>query len=64
MELNDRLRVILEGHLNWGKCRLDGVIGMLLALAGITPVHPLPSDQENLALLTIVFWWAHKTGEW
>lgn len=32
MELNDGLRVILKGHLGWGKCRLDCFIGMLLAL--------------------------------
>ena len=25
--------MILKGHLGWGKCRLDGFVGMLLALA-------------------------------
>jgi hypothetical protein len=32
MKLSDGLRVILKGHLGWGKCRLDCFIGMLLAL--------------------------------
>jgi len=32
MELRAGLRVILKGHLGWGKCRLDCFIGMLLAL--------------------------------
>jgi len=31
MELSDGLRVILKGHLDWGKCRLDCFVGMLLA---------------------------------
>ena len=30
MKLSDGLRVILRGHLGWGKCRLDCFIGMLL----------------------------------
>lgn len=32
MELGDGLKVILKGHLGWGKCRLDCFVGMLLAL--------------------------------
>jgi hypothetical protein len=32
MKLSDGLRVILKGHLGWGKCRVDCFIGMLLAL--------------------------------
>jgi len=31
MELSDGLRVILKGHLDRGKCRLDCFVGMLLA---------------------------------
>lgn len=29
MELSDGLRVILKGHLGWGKCRVGCFIGML-----------------------------------
>lgn len=39
MELSDGLRVILKGHLGWGKCRLDCFIGMLLALVRLKHVN-------------------------
>ena len=39
MELSDGLRVILKGHLGWGKCRLDCFVGMLLALVRLKHVN-------------------------
>lgn len=47
MELSDGLRMILKGHLGWGKCRLDCFIGMLLAL--------LRLKQVNLTQLALAF---------
>jgi hypothetical protein len=47
MDLNDELRVILKGHLGWGKCRLDCFIRMLLALVRLKRI--------NLMLLTLAF---------
>jgi hypothetical protein len=45
MELSDGLRVILKGHLDWGKCRTDCFIGMLLALVRLKRM-----DLTQLAL--------------
>lgn len=39
MELGDGLRVILKGHLGWGKCRLDCFTGMLLALIRLKHIN-------------------------
>ena len=39
MELNDGLRVILKGHLDWNKCRLDCFTGMLLALIRLKHIN-------------------------
>ncbi|WP_305910357.1 IS4 family transposase (plasmid) [Methylomarinum sp. Ch1-1] len=39
MAVSDGLRVILKGHLDWGKCRLDCFIGMLLALVRLKHVN-------------------------
>lgn len=39
MKLSDGLRVILKGHLGWGKCRLDCFIGMLLALVRLKHIN-------------------------
>lgn len=39
MELSDGLRVILKGHLGWGKCRLDCFVGMLLALVRLKHIN-------------------------
>ncbi len=47
MELSDGLRMILKGHLGWGKCRLDCFVGMLLAL--------LRLKQVNLTQLALAF---------
>jgi len=47
MELSDGLRVILKGHLDWGKCRLDCFIGMLLALVRL--------KRMNLTQLALAF---------
>ena len=47
MDLSDGLRVILKGHLGWGKCRLDCFIGMLLAL--------IRQKHINLTQLALAF---------
>lgn len=47
MELSDGLRVILKGHLGWGKCRLDCFAGMLLALVRL--------KRMNLTQLALAF---------
>ena len=47
MELSDGLRSILKVHLNWHKSRLDGFVGMLLAL--------LRLRQINLTQLALAF---------
>lgn len=47
MELDDGLRAILKGHLDWNKCRLDCFIGMLLAL--------LRLKRVNLTQLALAF---------
>jgi len=47
MELSDGLRVILKGHLDWGKCRLDCFVGMLLALVRL--------KRMNLTQLALAF---------
>jgi hypothetical protein len=47
MELNDGLKPILKEHFDWGKCRLDCFIGMLLGL--------LRLKQINLTQLALAF---------
>jgi hypothetical protein len=47
MKLSDGLRVILKGHLGWGKCRLDCFTGMLSALMRL--------KQVNLTQLALAF---------
>jgi hypothetical protein len=47
MKISDGLRVILKGHLGWGKCRLNCFVGMLLALVRL--------KRMNLTQLALAF---------
>ena len=51
MELNDGLKPILEEHFDWGKCRLDCFIGMLLGLLRLKQINLTQLASSPIALV-------------